>query len=224
VDRTLFRPYGDDERERTYRHLSDLSGLRVEELRGARIVFETSRMDRTKRKDLLLEAFSLACRDMPSTYLFIGGGPENDVFRELGRIRSSDPVLRERAFLTGFLPDEEMYPLFSIADLYVTPSEMEGFGMSVSQASAAMTAVVCSDLVPFATLYVPDDAVIVPAGDVKGFAAAMGRLLGDGTERRARAERLSEATRQLDWDVQTRRFIDHLRQRGMDVAVPGRQT
>ncbi len=223
VDATLFRPYGGEERERTYRYLSRVSGVPAGELARARIVFETSRMDRTKRKDVLLEAFALVAADVPDVYLFVGGGPENEVFAELSALRDSLPALEGRAFLTGFLPDEEMYPLFSIADVFVTPSEMEGFGMSASQAAAAGTALVSSDLVPFATLYVPDDALIVPAGDVRGFAAAIGRLLADDAERTRRAARLAEATGELDWDVQTQRFIEHLIARGMSVARPGRE-
>ena len=116
-----------------------------------------------------------------------------------------------------------MYPLFSIADVFVTPSEMEGFGMSASQAAAAGTALVSSDLVPFATLYVPDDALVVRAGDVEGFARAIASLLADDAERERRAGRLARAVRELDWDVQTDRFISHLVARGMSVARPGRE-
>jgi len=223
VDRTLFRAYSGEEREGTYRYLSRVSGVPAGTLERSRIVFETSRMDRTKRKDVLLEAFALVAARVPDVYLFVGGGPQNAVFEELSSLRDSLPGLGGRAFLTGFLPDEEMYPLFSIADVFVTPSEMEGFGMSASQAAAAGTALVSSDLVPFATLYVPDDALIVPSGDVEGFAAAIERLLEDEADRAARAGRLAQATRELDWDVQTDRFVEHLIARGIDVARPGRE-
>lgn len=223
VDRTLFREYSDGEREATYRYLSHVSGVPAGTLARSRIVFETSRMDRTKRKDVLLEAFALVAARVPDVYLFVGGGPHNAVFEELSSLRDSLPGLGGRAFLTGFLPDAEMYPLFSIADVFVTPSEMEGFGMSASQAAAAGTALVASDLVPFATLYVPDDALIVRAGDVEGFAAAIERLLSDAADRTARARRLARATGELDWDVQTGRFVEHLIARGIDAARPGRE-
>jgi glycosyltransferase involved in cell wall biosynthesis len=223
VDGSLFRPYGEPEREGTYRYLSGISGVPAGTLARSRIVFETSRMDRTKRKDVLLQAFARVAPEMPDVYLFIGGGPENAVFDELCSLRDSLPALEGRAFLTGFLPDAEMYPLFSIADVFVTPSEMEGFGMSASQAAAAGTALVSSDLVPFATLYVPDDALIVRAGDVEGFARAIGELLRSDADRERRAGRLADATRELNWDVQTGRFIEHLIARGMRVSRPGRQ-
>jgi glycosyltransferase involved in cell wall biosynthesis len=223
VDRTLFRRYEGEELDRTYRYLASRSGLDEALLREGRIVFETSRMDGTKRKDLLVEAFARAAADLPDAYLFIGGGPENDVFRQLEARLGADPALGRKAFLLGFIPDEEMYPLFSIADVFATPSEMEGFGMSASQAAAAGTAVVSSDLVPFSTLFVPEHAVVVPAGDVGAFASAMRALLLDPEASRKRGERLAEATRQLDWDVQTRRFVSFLAGLGMDVATPWRE-
>lgn len=217
VDRSLFRRYGPEEREATYQYLSRKSGIEAGTLKNSKIVFETSRQDSTKRKDLLLGAFAQAARQVQDAYLFIGGGPENDVFRELEGLRASDPVLAERAFLLGFIPDEVMYPLFDLADLFVTPSEMEGFGMSASQAAATGTALITSDLVPFSVLYAPEDAVIVRAGDQEGFADAIKRVLSDPEERTRRGEALGRATKALDWEEQTRKFIDHIRHRGIDV-------
>jgi glycosyltransferase involved in cell wall biosynthesis len=220
VDRDIFRPYSPEERASTYRWLSDKTGLGVDELASARIVFETSRQDATKRKDLLLQAFARAAEGLDDVYLLIGGGPENDVFDSLRAIRDSDEVLSRQAFLLGFVPDEVIYPLFDIADVFVTPSEMEGFGMSASQAAAAGTALVSSDLVPFSVLYVPQDALVVAAGDLPGFADAIRRLLDDPEERSRRGDALREATARLDWVVQTRAFVDHLRSSGIDVAEP----
>jgi glycosyltransferase involved in cell wall biosynthesis len=220
VDRTLFRPYEGEALERTYLYLASCSGIDVERLKAGTIVFETSRQDLTKRKDVLLEAFSIAAADRPETFLFIGGGPENEVFEANLALRDSDPVLARQAFLLGFVPDDELYPMFGLADIFVTPSEMEGFGMSVSQAAAAGTAIVSSDLVPFCTLFVPDDALIVAAGDVQGFARAIVRLLDDPADRLRRAGNLAQATLALDWEAQTRAFIDHIRRRGIGVAAP----
>jgi glycosyltransferase involved in cell wall biosynthesis len=221
VNARQFRRYGPDEVEETYRYLSRISGSEEQRLRDGLIVFETSRMDRTKRKDLLLEAFGRVARQFDNAFLFIGGGPENELFESLREQREADPVLQERAFLTGFIPDEHVGPLFSLADLYVSPSEMEGFGMSVSQAAAAATAVIATELTPFAVQYVPDDAIIVPAGDVKGFERAMLRLLTDDAERKERIKSLAIKGRMLSWEDQTTAFLSHLRARGFSVAQGG---
>jgi glycosyltransferase involved in cell wall biosynthesis len=219
VDESIFRPYAETECSDAYGYLSEKSSLSVADLKKARIVFETSRADSSKRKDLLLKAFSKIVEDFDDTYLFIGGGPENDVVRSLRELRDALPGLKGRAFVLGFVPDEHMGPLFSMADLYVTPSEMEGFGMSAAQAAAGRTALVCSDRVPFAVQYVPEHAVVVPAGDEEGFADAMTRLLSDDEDRDDRAGRLAKAVKSLEWTVQTRAFLRHLKRQRFPVTV-----
>ena len=220
VDRATFREYSDAEIEATYQYLAKQSGIPAERLRESKLIFETSRMDQTKRKDLLLEAFGDVARHRDDVYLFIGGGPEKELYQRLTAMRDSTPELVGRAFLLGFIPDEHIPPLFSMADVYVSASEMEGFGMSVSQAAAARTAVVASDLIPFATQYVPDEAKIVPAGDAPRFTRAILELLEDEDDRRERAGRLADKVRALDWESQSSAFIAYLRRMGLDVA-PG---
>jgi glycosyltransferase involved in cell wall biosynthesis len=218
VDPAVFRPYADDEISPTYDYLSRLSGVAVEKLKSAVIVFETSRMDQTKRKDILLDAFAEVAHEHDDVYLFIGGGPENELFQALTARRDANDHLKGRAFLTGFIPDEHIAPLFSLADMYVSPSEMEGFGMSVLQAAASGAAVVASHLTPFAVRYVPQDAIIVRAGDVAGFAGAMKQLIDHEADRGERAERLRAKAQELNWALQTDNLLEHLRQRGFSIA------
>lgn len=217
VDRSVFRKYEGEVVDKSYAYLAEKSGVDEAKLRNGLIIYETSRMDRTKRKDLLLQAFAKVAREIDDVYLFIGGGPENAIFKELEALRSDDEVLAQRAFLLGFVPNEAMYPLFSMADLFVSASEMEGFGMSVAQAAAVGTPLIASHLIPFAVQYVPDDALICRAGDVDAFAAAMKTLLTDAAQRDQRGAKLEELTRSLDWVVQADAFLDHLRRRGFTI-------
>jgi glycosyltransferase involved in cell wall biosynthesis len=211
VDRTRFRPYSEEELAPVYAWLAEQSGLDEARLTAGQVVFEASRNDRTKRKDLLLRAFAQAAG--PEVFLFVAGGPDNEVHDELIALLESDAVLSGQAFLLrGRIPDEILFPLFSLADVYCTPSEMEGFGMSAAQAAAAGTALVTSDLVPFAVQYGGDDAWIVRAGDEAGFAEAMTALLADEDERRRRGAALLEATRALDWVEVTRAFVERFAQ------------
>ncbi len=212
IDHEAFRPRNDDETTDAYNYLSDQSGISVDDLRAGLIVFETSRMDRTKRKDLLLDSFASVADRLDNVYLFIGGGPEgSDTFAQLQKRKKSLPALKGRAFLLGFIPEDVLAPLFSTADLFVSASEMEGFGMSMSQAAAAQVAVVSSDLIPFATQYAKDAALVVRAGDVDGFAQAMERLLTDDVERKRRAKLLKEIADEMDWKVTTSDFLKWFR-------------
>ncbi len=209
IDANIFRPRTEDELVDVYKYLAEQSGIAEEKLKKSKVIFETSRMDRTKRKDILLQSFAQVAKTQEDVYLFIGGGPAgNPIFKELEALKSTLPELDGRAFLLGFVPDEMISPLFSVPDLFVSASEMEGFGMSVSQAAAAGVAVVSSDLIPFATQYAKGAAVVVKAGDVDGFAKAMTQLLNDDGERKKRAKQLMDVAKELDWIATSKRFID----------------
>jgi glycosyltransferase involved in cell wall biosynthesis len=208
IDARIFRPRTAPELRDAYAYLADQSGIPAETLSRSKIIFETSRMDRTKRKDILLQAFAKIAPKLDHSYLFIGGGPAgNPIFKELEELKGTLPALDGRAFLLGFVPDDVIESLFSVPDLFVSASEMEGFGMSVSQAAASKVAVVSSDLIPFSTQYAADCTVIVPAGDVDGFATAIEKLLTDDEDRNRRAEKLLEIAKELDWEATSKRFV-----------------
>ncbi len=209
IDATIFKPRSEEELAPAYRYLSDKSGVDAEKLKKSRILFETSRMDRTKRKDILLRSFAEVAKKRDDVYLFIGGGPDSSpLFKELDELKSTLPSLDGRGFLLGFIPEDLLEPLFSVPDIFVSASEMEGFGMSVSQAAACKVAVVASDLIPFATEFSEGASVVVPAGDVDGFATAIEQLLDNDEERETRADKLYAVARQLDWETTSNRFMN----------------
>ncbi|MBN2527922.1 MAG: glycosyltransferase [Deltaproteobacteria bacterium] len=217
LDTEIFRPRSHSELTAAYAYLAEKSGLTVHQLKDAKIVFESSRMDKTKRKDILLRAFAKVARETDDAYLFIGGGPDgNPVFKDLKKVRAEYPELEGRAFLLGFMPSYMVGELFSVPDLYVSASEMEGFGMSVSQAASAGVAVISSDLVPFSTQFASEAAVVVPAGDVDAFGLAMLDMLSDDKKRETNAKKLYEIAQELNWVNTSRKFIDWYR-RHLDV-------
>ncbi len=217
IDANVFKPRGKDETGDVYKYLSDESGIDVETLKKGKIVFETSRMDRTKRKDILLQSFAKVADKVEDAYLFIGGGPSSSpIFKDLTALKESIPALEGRAFLLGYVPDEVLEPLFSVPTLFVSASEMEGFGMSISQAAAAGVSCIGSNLIPFVTQFAKGHAIVVKAGDVEGFAVAMEQQLMDDEDRNKRAAELLEVARQLDWKATTERFVEWFRKNRTD--------
>ena len=81
---------------------AERQGIPKEKLMDAKIIFETSRMDRTKRKDILLSSFAKVAEQREDVFLFIGGGPAgNPIFKSLEELKSQLPSLDGRAFLLG---------------------------------------------------------------------------------------------------------------------------
>lgn len=237
IDVNRYHPRPRDECEGVWGFLAAHSPLSAEDLENRRVVTEISRTDRTKRKDLLLRAFAQVVEDVPDTTLILSldekGG---EVYEEAIALVEELDLARHVVVVGsvwGLLPC-----LYSLTDVYCTPSIMEGFGMSAQEAAATAVPVVASDLVPFAseyllgkdpastliqgnggrgTLQVGEGAIVVPADDVAGFAQAMKTLLTDDSLRETMGNRALEITiPYFTWEARTRDMMDDL---GVTAAV-----
>lgn len=174
--------------------LSQRSGLPIEEIHKRRIISEISRTDKTKRKNVLINAFADLLRSTPDTFLILSiDDHQKDLANELITLiheRHLNPSIAVVGSVWDQLPK-----IYAISDIYCTPSVMEGFGMSAQEAAATKVPVISSDKVVFVTEYLLGDcthevkyndgqtflvgqgAVVVPADDVEGFKCAMEYLL-----------------------------------------------
>lgn len=196
VDHERFRPRSAKECEPIWGFLAEQMGTESARLHGRPLVLEVSRTDTTKRKDVLLRAFAAVLETEPQPLLAV---TIDDVNRSVydGLMGLIEELrLGNHVAVLGSVWDK-LPCLYSAADIYCTPSIMEGFGMSAQEAAATATPVIASDRVPFATEYLqgPDPTtravaggeaisvgaggIVVPADSVAGFAAALELLLGD---------------------------------------------
>lgn len=198
-----FKPRTREECEDGYRYLAQKSGIAEETLKNAKIIIEASRSDRTKRKDLIVEAFAETAGEMEDSFLFIFGGPKNEVFDELLQCTTKGAVPPGRAFLVPETLDFNLLvQIFSLSSLYVSASEMEGFGMSVLQAAASGVPIVSSSLIPFTLTYLKGVACIVPEQTPTAYAEAMTRMLSLAKEEVSkRSELLVKVSEDFRWSV-----------------------
>jgi len=146
-----------------------------------------SRLDPRKGIDKAIRAF--AQLDRPDAELLIAGtGRLEESLRELAaELGVSDDV----RFL-GFVPDEELPALYSSVDLFVLPSEYEGFGIVFMEAMACETPVIGTDVGGIPTAVdTGETGYLVPKDGVEELAARMAELLGDRDE----YDRMSHASR-----------------------------
>ncbi len=219
VDINIFHDYSNGEINKLVKYLEEKTGLPATEIESHTILFETSRMDITKRKDVLIESFAKVVEKNDDGLLFIGGGPENGIFESLEDIKKKWPKLKDRVFLLGFIPQEYLPLLFDFCDIYISASEMEGFGMSVAQAAFDGKAIISSDKIPFTSFYIPEQAIIVPAGDIDGFADGIDRLLNNKEKRESRGERIRKKARSLEWGRLVKQFILDLNTMDFDIPI-----
>ena len=219
VDISIFQNYesGDMDELIDYLHLK--TGIDKNSLRSSTIILETSRMDMTKRKDVVLKAFEIVAGKEDEVLLFISGGPENGVYQGLHEIINCSETLTGKAHLLGYVEEKHLPLLFSFADIYVSASEMEGFGMSVAQAAVDGKPIVSSDKIPFTSYYIMDEALVVPAGDVEGFARAIEQLVKDEPQRKQRGEMIRQKAMGLEWENLTIQFLQDLNKKRFDIPI-----
>ncbi|MBN2530179.1 MAG: glycosyltransferase [Deltaproteobacteria bacterium] len=204
-----YRPREKDECAKGYASLSIFSDVPEETLRTSRIIIEASRADRTKRKDLVIQGFAGLKDEITDTYLFVFGGPRNEVFRELNGIIDDDPELAKRAFvIPETISFDTLVQIFSLADLYVSASEMEGFGMSVLQAASAGVPIVSSVLIPYTTMYLRGVAEIAESQTAEEYTRAMKALLTRPEDGGRMRRQLINAAADFSWRVRVKDLHD----------------
>jgi glycosyltransferase involved in cell wall biosynthesis len=126
--------------------------------------------------------------------------------RGLELVVAGDGPLRARVpRALGFVPHEQLGPLYERAAVVAVPSHREGFGVACAEAMAYGKPVVASAVGGLRDLVVDGETgVLVPPGDVAALRAALERLLGDAELRRrlgaAGRERIRE---RFSWESAT---------------------
>lgn len=97
-----------------------------------------------KNLERLLLAFDLLAgkKEIPHYLVIVGqkGWKYKKFFETLSKIKFSDKVI-----LTGYVNEEELRSIYTMADVFVFPSLYEGFGYPVLEAMSCGTPVVASD-------------------------------------------------------------------------------
>jgi glycosyltransferase involved in cell wall biosynthesis len=211
VDQDRYHPRRVTDSDPIWSFLSQHTQLPEEEIRRRKIITEVSRTEDTKRKDVVIGAFSQVLKKRADILLIISIDQANArLAEELRSLVVSRGITHSTAVVGSIW--EWLPSVYAISDIYCTPSVMEGFGMSAQEAAATRVPVIASNLVPFATEYLVGEesrelaspggsvivagegAIIVPADDVDGFAFALDVLLSDDQLRREMAGAAFKAT------------------------------
>jgi glycosyltransferase involved in cell wall biosynthesis len=139
---------------------------------------------------LLVRAFSLLVRQRDAQLVLLGQGPMLAEIQDLVRVEG----LESRVTLPGFCADPS--PWYRSADLFVLPSDYEGFGNVVVEALGHGLPVVSTDC-PSGPAEILDHGrfgTLCPCGDAEALAAAMISTLDVPGNRESRIRRASDFT------------------------------
>ena len=190
---------GVESRFRPVTDAAELARVREQYDLSQRFILSVGTLQPRKNYERLIRAFGqlwATTEGRPYRLVVVGGKGwlyESifDCVRELG--------LEKEVLFPGFVADEDLPALYTLADLFAFPSLYEGFGLPVLEAMACGTPVVCSEAssLPEAA---GDAALLVDPLDVEGWAKAMGRALSDEMLKRELVARGLAQARRFSWE------------------------
>ena len=174
----------------------------------------TGTLEPRKNVTGLLTAYRALCDRKPSTppLVLVGrrGWLYDEIFACIAALKLGDRV----CFLEN-LPNEELVTLYNAAALLVLPSFYEGFGLTVLEAMACGTPVVCSERGSLPEI-AGGAALLVNPDDLDGLASAMERALDDKPLRSQLRSRGFANAAQFSWEKTARETLEIYRRMTKD--------
>lgn len=158
------------------------------------------------RKNLfrLIEAFNTMKAGNRYSLVIVGmkGWGEGDFHEFIQSTPRFDKIM-----LTGYVPDRDLAPLYSGAEIFVFPSLYEGFGLPILEAMQCGCPVITSDSSSMPEV-AGDAAILVNPNDVTSIASAMDRLASNKKSRNDLARAGIERARQFSWEISSGRLLE----------------
>ncbi len=165
----------------------------------ARSIVTASRLVPYKRVDLVVQALSLLSDRHPDVRLrIIGQGPE----RARLELLAAELGVASRVDFLGFVPShDDVMREIAKASVFVSASEIEGFGISVVEAAAVDVPFVITDMPVFREVTRNGTGgLLFRMGDAADLATQIDRLLTDEDLRWACHEQAASLVESYDWD------------------------
>jgi phosphatidylinositol alpha-mannosyltransferase len=154
---------------------------------------------------VLCQAFARLAAHRPGLRLLVAGPGDEAEFAD-----DLPAAIRDRAVFLGKVSEGDKARMLASVDVYVAPNiGGESFGMILTEAMAAGTPVVASDLDAFRRVLDGGSAgALFPTGDPGALAAVLARLLDDPAARARLVARGGEVVAGYDWRVLAEQVLD----------------
>jgi glycosyltransferase involved in cell wall biosynthesis len=170
-----------------------------------RFILSVGTIEPRKNLETALAAYR-TLKEGGAAHRLVIAGKKGWLYRGFFRRLREEGLEGEVVFL-GFVPDDDLPPLYGGADLFLFPSLYEGFGLPPLEAMACGAPVICSDSSSLPEV-VGDAALLVPPLDVRAWAEALRRLLGDADLRADLQARGLARAREFSWARAARATVE----------------
>lgn len=173
----------------------------------APVILFVHRLAKRKGANLLPNILA-GLSDQHAVLVVVGDGPERESLETCFRANG----LWERVRMMGSVPQLEVVRYFSCADVFLLPSEEEGFPHVLTEAMLYGVPYVASEVGGVRDMTPPIlHPYLVPYGDVDQYVARLDELISHDSLRREASEVLLEWVKQYDKPVIMERFLRLIR-------------
>ncbi len=196
ASRDLFYPVTDSERIAAVQQRFGIT--------GGGYILSLATFEPRKNIDHLIRSFARLVqeRTIPDDFNLVLVGTKGWKFDQIMAEISRIDHLQSRIILTGFVPDEDLAPLYSGALAFVYPSLYEGFGLPPLEAMQCGLPVITSNQSSLPEV-VGNAALLVPPTDSDALCQALLTLINSSSVRTELAQRALERAGLFSW----KRFI-----------------
>jgi glycosyltransferase involved in cell wall biosynthesis len=151
----------------------------------------------------LIQAFSQSL--VRETHHLIIAGGKGWLYDDIFMAAANSPV-SDRIHLIGFVADEDLPALYTLADIFAYPSHYEGFGIPIIEAMACGTPVVCANNSSLPEV-AGQAAIQVIATDTGALSEALHHLATDALARNQAIDGGFLQAKKFTWSVATKRLL-----------------
>jgi len=168
-------------------------------------ILNVGTLEPRKNLDGLIKAFYLLRKEQSLPHRLLLGGGRGWLYEGIFRL-VQELGLRDEVSFLGYVAEEDLPALLSLASVFVYPSFYEGFGLPPLEAMACGTPVVASSA-PCLPEVLGDAALLVDPNDHVVLAQAILRSIEDSELRRSLLAKGSAQAAQYTWTASARRAL-----------------
>ena len=173
-------------------------------------ILTVARLHPYKGLEYLIKAMEAVRKNTPGAVLYImGRGASAGDLKSLALKNGLGDAVR---FIETPVPNYEMPPIYSSADIYVQPSITEPYGIAVLEAMACGKPTVCTRVGGMTdTVDERNTGLLVKPADPQALSDAIIKLAGDPAALQAMGRRARQrAVEKFDWPVIAKKYLDLL--------------
>lgn len=175
--------------------------------------YEANKLYPRKNLDNIVKAFMLLREKYPSLKLLLAGKRCDEYIAEVfGQDMANDPGF----FYAGWVPQEEMPYLYSMAKMLVFPSYSESFGLPIVESMACGCPVITSTTTCCPEI-AGDAGLLVDPTDFKGLSQAMDSILSKPELSQELSEKGFKRAKEFSWEKSAEKLIRIFQEEGSQV-------